>query len=807
VTTPPLLAHQVHAVDRFGTNDGWALYWDPGCVDGQTEFLTPTGWRRIDAYQPGALVGQWHPESKRVEFVVPERYVTQDCDEAVMISSRSGRGTVQVLSPNHAVALVSKRGHVQPSVSADQLERELLNQERNYWNLPARFEMSLDEHGAPGIPLTDAQLRVQIAVMADGHFQKSSRTARCVLRLKRPRKIERIRKLLEEAGIEAYDRPAKTVPGFFVFSFTAPVKTKQFPMEWWTQMTDHQRDLIAQEVIHWDGSVGVGKRGPSYYSRHESDVDFVQFVWASQGKEVTKGFSGGVWYARSQGSSGEYFTIKADNLSRIEPEGRKVYCFTVPSGHLLLRRSGRIFPTGNCGKSCPTIHIAARHLLDKRIDRLLVVAPNLVHANWVTDELPKHCPVPWSGVVWHSRRSSTKDQQGQMVRLLKYDGGLKVLVMAYDGICTEAGRDDARRFLKGGPTMMVADEVHRIMNPKAKRTKLTLAAGQLAKIRVGLTGTPVTSGPFAAYSQVKFLDPDFWKKRGIATYTAFKAEFAVFVDAYYGGRKVQELKEYRNLEKLNRYMAEIGHRLERSAAVDLPPQVFVKRKFDLAPAQKRAYDDMVEQFRAELADGAVIEAPLALQRLMRLHQVACGFLMDDEKRVHQICEEMPRLDALEEVLEDLPEQSIVWTRFQHDARSIMARLNGDKGEFTYGKEPPPLGKVAGRYDGTVGPRDREQVLAAFRAGKIRCLVANPMAIGIGVTLNEAKASIYYSQDFRLTERLQSEARNYRVGQDRGVLVTDIVASNTVDEQVIDALVKKLDVAMLVQGDKWKEWIR
>jgi SNF2 family DNA or RNA helicase len=459
------------------------------------------------------------------------------------------------------------------------------------------------------------------------------------------------------------------------------------------------------------------------------------------------------------------------------------------------------------GKSAPTIHVAAHHFKCGSIDRLLVVAPNLVHANWVTDELPKHCSVPWSGVIWHSRRAKTKDQQGQMVRLLKYADGLKVLVMSYDGLCTDAGRDDARAFLKGGPALMVADEIHRIKNPKAKRTKLTLAAGQLAKIRVGLTGTPIANSPFDAYSQIRFLDPDFWKRRNIGGFMAFKAEFAIFEQAYYGGRKVQELKEYRNLDKLNRYISEIGHRLARADAVDLPPQIFVKRKFDLAPRQREVYQELVEQFRAELAGGTVIEAPLALQRLMRLHQVACGFVMDDEKRVHQICDEMPRLDALEEVLEDLPEQSIIWTRFRHDAQSIMLRLNEVKGDFGYDHEPPPIGKVAGRYDGTVKDSDRQRVLAAFRAGDIRCLVANPAAIGIGVTLNEAKASVYYSQDFRLTERLQSEARNYRVGQDRGVLVTDIVASNTVDEQVIEALVKKLDVAALVQGDKWKEWIR
>lgn len=285
---------------------------------------------------------------------------------------------------------------------------------------------------------------------------------------------------------------------------------------------------------------------------------------------------------------------------------------------------------------------------------------------------------------------------------------------------------------------------------------------------------------------------------------AFKGEFAIFEQAYYGGRKVQELKEYKNLDKLKGWLAEIGHRLAREDAVDLPPQTFVKRKFQLSTAQRRAYDDLVEQYRAELTDGTVVDAPLALQRIMKLHQVACGFIRDAEGTDHQVGDEMPRLDALEDLLEDIPEQVIVWTRFRSDARAIITRLNG---LTNAGTDPPPLGKVAGRYDGTVSDADRTRVLEAFRAGRIKVLVANPQSIGIGVTLNEAKVAVYYSHDYRLETRIQSEARNYRIGQDRGVLVVDMIAEDTVDEKVIEALVSKMDVARLVQGDKWKEWIR
>lgn len=479
------------------------------------------------------------------------------------------------------------------------------------------------------------------------------------------------------------------------------------------------------------------------------------------------------------------------------------------------------------GKSWAAIAVACELHKRGKIDRVVVIAPKLVHTNWITDELPKHAEPGWAGVAWQTHKAKQKGQQGDCVRLLKHDG-LKVLAISYNGLCTEAGRDVVRTFVAGGPTMMVVDEMHRIKTPTAERSKLTIKAGKLpnVKVRVGLTGTPITQSPFDVYNEVMFLDATYWKRLGIGGYTAFKEEFGVPKLEFWGGRKVITYPEYRNLDKLHAHMARIGHRLRRIDAIDLPPQVFVKRKFKLAPEQRRVYDEIKAQFQAELQDGTVIEAPLALTRLMRLHQIACGFTLVDpglgvctddgvviasRPIAKRICDEMPRLDALEEVLEDLKEPTIIWTRFRNDAEVVMRRLNKCEPRYVEGElvtpDCPPLGPVAGRVDGTVKDADRDRVIAAFRAGKIQYLVANPQAMGIGITLNEAKACVYYSQDLLLEPRLQSEARNYRVGQDRGVYVVDLVAEGTVDEKAIDALVQKHDISALVVGDKFREWIR
>jgi len=69
------------------------LFDEARCLPGETEFLTPTGWKRIDAYTEGDLVGQVDPETRAVTFVRPERYVVDYASELVMYESKKGFGT------------------------------------------------------------------------------------------------------------------------------------------------------------------------------------------------------------------------------------------------------------------------------------------------------------------------------------------------------------------------------------------------------------------------------------------------------------------------------------------------------------------------------------------------------------------------------------------------------------------------------------------------------------------------------------------------------------------------------------------
>lgn len=79
------------------------------------------------------------------------------------------------------------------------------------------------------------------------------------------------------------------------------------------------------------------------------------------------------------------------------------------------------FQTG-VGKTAPTIHTASRLSQRGRLDGAVVVAPNMVHRNWISDEIPRHSPMAWRGLDWHSSRGKQQDRAFE--RLLETPPGV-----------------------------------------------------------------------------------------------------------------------------------------------------------------------------------------------------------------------------------------------------------------------------------------------------------------------------------------------------------------------------------------------
>ena len=90
--------------------------------------------------------------------------------------------------------------------------------------------------------------------------------------------------------------------------------------------------------------------------------------------------------------------------------------------------------------------------------------------------------------------------------------------------------------------------------------------------------------------------------------------------------------------------------------------------------------------------------------------------------------------------------------------------------------------------------------------KIRFFIGNTQTGGYGITLTEASTVIYYSNNYDLEKRLQSEDRAHRIGQKNKVLYIDMVAKGTVDDKIIKSLRNKVNIAKEISGEELSTWI-
>ena len=223
----------------------------------------------------------------------------------------------------------------------------------------------------------------------------------------------------------------------------------------------------------------------------------------------------------------------------------------------------------------------------------------------------------------------------------------------------------------------------------------------------------------------------------------------------------------------------------------------------MSPEQSKLYESLKDECIAWLDDGGgAVTAEMPIVKLLRLQQIASGWVprsdedieAGDEEPIYEIPGKNPRLELLGEIVEDLPHPAIIWARFRGDIDRIGAKLDA-------------MGKTWVRYDGAIPPGpERAEAKRQFNEGEVQFFVGNPAVGGQGLTLIRAKTTIYYSNSFDLDQRLQSEDRNHRIGQDVPVNYVDLIARGTVDSQIIQALRRKINVASMITGDQLREWL-
>ena len=431
-------------------------------------------------------------------------------------------------------------------------------------------------------------------------------------------------------------------------------------------------------------------------------------------------------------------------------------------------------------------------LYDKgKIDSVLIVAPKGVYKNWYDSEIPIHLAdhIETNVVLWKSL--ITKEQKLKYDSLFKIDyTKLHIFIMNVEALSTKKGLDAARQFLNVKRTLFAVDESTTIKNPGAKRTKNILQLSKLSKYRRILTGSPVTKSPLDLYTQCHFLDPyllDF------SSYYAFRNRYAEMRTAHFGGRSIQIVAGYKNLPELAETLKPFSYRILKDDCLDLPPKTYMKRVIQLTPEQKRVYQQMKAMALAEM-NGKMITTATVLTQLMRLQQITCGHFKADDGTTQEI--PTNRLDELIDLLYEIEGKTVIWAHWQKDVNQIIKALIKEFGEG-----------CCVDYYGLTPQNERQDNIKKFQEKeKVRFFVGTPQTGGYGITLTAASNMIYYSNGYDLEKRKQSEARIDRIGQTKPMTYIDILAEDTVDEKIVKALRKKINIATQIMGEELKAWI-
>jgi SNF2 family DNA or RNA helicase len=252
--------------------------------------------------------------------------------------------------------------------------------------------------------------------------------------------------------------------------------------------------------------------------------------------------------------------------------------------------------------------------------------------------------------------------------------------------------------------------------------------------------------------------------------------------------------------------------------MDLPDRTEVDTIYELTSEQVEVYNAIIDNDIITL-DGKEIDVTLPIVKISKLLQVLSGFIFFQLKRDDILCntcnnllecieldimpwdvlcknyskdnirlkpkkdcyifDSNPKIDTLTEDLEINKDKVIIWCYYVKDKENIAALLNKKKIKYI------------------TADVDASDIL--FEDNEDIRVYLGQISQGIGITLNSATTTIYYSHSLNLEHRLQSIDRNYRLGQKCKTLVKNFCGKQSIEESVLTLLSHKIDVKDFIQN--------
>lgn len=266
--------------------------------------------------------------------------------------------------------------------------------------------------------------------------------------------------------------------------------------------------------------------------------------------------------------------------------------------------------------------------------------------------------------------------------------------------------------------------------------------------RAGLTGTPVSEDFLGLYSQIYCIDNGL---RLGKSKTRFKETYFFPTDY---NRYKWELKKG-SAEAIMDKLREVIY-VVPDYRDSLPPIEYKTITYEMEEWQKGYYKLMNNDMVTEHASS--VNAAVLVQKLT---QIASGFVYDDDGEVFPLSDK--RIKVVKDFIQTHhPNDNILlfyW--YKEDKERLLRHLDGSE-------------DMSGKYT--------ESKITRWNKGEIKILLAHPKSAAHGIRLEKGgNIIIWLTPQYSNDLFQQANARLWRYGQEKKVIVYTVIAKDTVDE--------------------------
>ena len=325
--------------------------------------------------------------------------------------------------------------------------------------------------------------------------------------------------------------------------------------------------------------------------------------------------------------------------------------------------------------------------------------------------------------------------------------------------------------------MAIIDELSSFKNNQADRFKAFRKIRPLLSRVVGLTGTPNPNGLMDLWAEVFCLDQGERLGKTIGRYRQ-----AYFRPGRSNGYVVYEYVPFPGAQDaITRKISDITVSMKAEDYLKLPERLDNEIRIQLPEKAKKEYKKLEQEHVLELFDDdQTITAASAAAVMGKLLQMSGGAVYDDDGGWAEFHDE--KIRALADIIDTAQEPVLVFYGYRHERQRLLEKF----------KKLKPR-EISGSAD-----------ISDWNAGKVNLMIAHPASVGYGLNLQDGgRIIVWYSLPWSLELYQQANARLYRQGQTKPVIINHLIAVGTVDEDVVRSL-KDKDTSQAALMDALKE---